>query len=55
MVCAPGRSIIPELNYLSAQAHKPCSISHLYDVMYMVGTTSKILFQFGKAYSICIN
>ena len=28
MVCAPVRSIIPEL-YLSVQAHKPCSISHL--------------------------
>ena len=33
MVCAPVRSIIPELklgDYLSVQAHKPCSISHLY-------------------------
>ena len=31
MVCAPVRSIIPELklgDYLSVQAHKPCSISH---------------------------
>ena len=30
MVCAPVRSIIPELklgDYLSVQAHKPCSIS----------------------------
>ena len=33
MVCAPVRSIIPSLklgNYLSVQAHKPCSISHIY-------------------------
>ena len=35
MVCAPIRSIIPKLklklgDYLSVQAHKPCSISHLY-------------------------
>ena len=32
MVCAPIRSIIPSLklwDYLSVQAHKPCSISHL--------------------------
>ena len=31
MVCAPVRSIIPSLklgDYLSIQAHKPCSISH---------------------------
>ena len=31
MVCAPVRSIIPSLklgDYLSVQAHKPCSISH---------------------------
>ena len=33
MVCASVRSIIPELkfgDYLSVQAHKPCSISHLF-------------------------
>ena len=33
MVCAPVRSIIPELklrDYLYVQAHKPCSISHLF-------------------------
>ena len=33
MVCAPVLSIIPSLklgDYLSVQAHKPCSISHLY-------------------------
>ena len=33
MVCAPVRSIIPSLklgDYLSVQAHKPCSISHFY-------------------------
>ena len=32
MVCAPVWSIIPSLklgDYLSVQAHKPCSISHL--------------------------
>ena len=32
MVCAPVRSIIPSLkleDYLSVQAHKPGSISHL--------------------------
>ena len=32
MVCGPVRSIISSLklgNYLSVQAHKPCSISHL--------------------------
>ena len=32
MVCAPVQSIIPSLklgDYLSVQAHKPCSISHL--------------------------
>ena len=32
MVCAPVRSIIPLLklgDYLSVQAHKPCSISHI--------------------------
>ena len=31
MVCAPVRSIIPSLklgDYLSVQAHKPCSICH---------------------------
>ena len=33
MVCVPVRSIIPSLklgNYLSIQAHKPCSIAHLF-------------------------
>ena len=32
MVCVPVRSIIPSLklgDYLSVQAHKPCSISHV--------------------------
>ena len=32
MVCAPVRPIIPSLklgDYLSVQAHKPCSISHI--------------------------
>ena len=42
MVCAPVRSIIPSLklgDYLSVQAHKPCSISHLsisYSVLFLV-------------------
>ena len=34
MVCAPVRSIIHSLklgDYLSVQAHKPCSISHVSD------------------------
>ena len=33
MVCAPVRSIIPSLklgDYLSVQAHNPCSISHIF-------------------------
>ena len=33
MVCAPVRLIIPLLklrDYLSVQAHKPCSISHMF-------------------------
>ena len=33
MVCAPVRSIIASLklgDYLSVQAHKPCSISHMF-------------------------
>ena len=33
MVCAPVRSIIPSLklgDYLSVQAHTPCSISHMF-------------------------
>ena len=35
MVCRAARSIIPSLklgDYLSVQAHKPCSISHLFKV-----------------------
>ena len=39
MVCAPVRSIIPSLklgDYLSVQAHKPCSISHFYRVIAIV-------------------
>ena len=45
MVCAPVRSIIPSLklgDYLSVQAHNPCSISHLkrtyFDDMLKSGT-----------------
>ena len=37
MVCAPVRSIIPSLklgDYLSVQAHNPCSISHLEHIAY---------------------
>ena len=37
MVCAPVRSIIPSPklgDYLSVQAHKPCSISHLMPHLY---------------------
>ena len=33
MVCAPVRSLIPSLkleDYLSVQAHKPCSIYHIF-------------------------
>ena len=36
MVCAPVRSIIPSLklgDYLSVQAHKPCSISHIHNMI----------------------
>ena len=36
MVCAPVRSITPSLklgDYLSVQAHKPCSISHLLGII----------------------
>ena len=44
MVCAPVRSIIPSLklgDYLSVQAHKPSSISHLN--MYSRQETQQIL------------
>ena len=41
MVCAPVRSIIPSLklgDYLSVQAHTPCSVSHVvFDVGFVVG------------------
>ena len=43
MVCAPVRSIIPSLklgDYLSVQAHKPCSISHLDYVQFSLTTYS---------------
>ena len=39
MVCAPVRSIIPSLklgDYLSVQAHKPCSISHLFNMLLLI-------------------
>ena len=39
MVCVPVRSIIPSLfklgDYLSVQAHKPCSISHIITSKYV--------------------
>ena len=38
MVCAPVRSIIPSLklgDYLSVQAHNPCSISHLVTYLFI--------------------
>ena len=41
MVCTPVRSIIPSLklgDYLSVQAHKPCSISHLEDATLNIDT-----------------
>ena len=50
MVCAPLRSIIPSLklgDYLSVQAHKPCSISHLNFIMLV--ENAKIIF--GLAYN----
>ena len=43
MVCAPVRWIIPSLklgDYLSVQAHNPCSISHL---ECLIGTESELL------------
>ena len=39
MVCAPVRLIIPSLklgDYLSVQAHKPCSISHIDSVLFPI-------------------
>ena len=55
MVCAPVRSIIPSLklgDYLSVQAHKPCSISHLFAVIFEEGRISKIGF---RKYLISVN
>ena len=54
MVCAPVRSIMPSLklgDYLSVQAHKPCSISHIYNRI----LTDKILTRswYGKWQSVC--
>ena len=43
MVCAPVRSIIPSLklgDYLSVQAHKPCSISDLLFLFAALGDES---------------
>ena len=44
MVYAPVRSIIPSLklgDYLSVQAHKPCSISHLKSNLQITETYSR--------------
>ena len=56
MVCVPVRSITPSLklgDYLSVQAHKPCSISHIFASDNMV----LICFLYGHAvvsfYSLC--
>ena len=60
MVCAPVRSLKLG-DYLSVQAHKPCSISHLYCIVRrkIVPTDSSIrnyikLFIVTTALSICL-
>ena len=48
MVCAPVRSVIHSLklgNYLSVQAHKPCSISHLFAQKKIDFLSSKVMFK----------
>ena len=48
MVCAPVRSIIHSLklgDYLSVQAHKPCSISHLFAQKKIDFLSSKVMFR----------
>ena len=50
MVCAPVRSIIHLLklgDYLSVQAHKPCSISHLFAQKKIDFLSSKVMFRPG--------
>ena len=46
MVCAPVRSIIPSLklgDYLSVQAHNPCSISHILTLTTTMSTVCFLL------------
>ena len=46
MVCAPVRSTIPSLklgDYLSVQAHKPCSISHLFTLLIIAGRSACVI------------
>ena len=46
MVCAPVRSIIPSLklgDYLSVQAHNPCSISRLFFIAAQILTKGVLL------------
>ena len=46
MVCAPVRSIIPSLklgDYLSVQAHKPCSISHLFYSIFSMAAAAEMM------------
>ena len=48
MVCAPVRSIIHSLklgDYLSVQAHKPCSIFHLFAQKEIDFLSSKVMFR----------
>ena len=45
MVCAPVRSIIQLGDYLSVQAHKPCSISHLFAQKKIDFLSSKVMFR----------
>ena len=50
MVCAPVRSIIHLLklgDYLSVQAHKPCSISHLFAQKKIDFLSSRVMFRPG--------
>ena len=46
MVCAPVRSIIPSLklgDYLSVQAHKPCSISYLFYSIFSMAAAAEMM------------
>ena len=49
MVCAPVRSIIPSLklgDFLSVQAHKPCSTSHLDNTAMAYKTLENMIHKF---------